>query len=258
MLLIARTDAESANLLSANVDIADHEFILGTTVSSVKALNQLIADAEASGATGADIDQLEKDWTASHEMCTFNKGSYPPYSALRLLKIVFQPLKKQWANRVSQIKTQHISHISHLLLGNRIMRPALLLKIFWANLSSGIVIVSLPLVSQIYDCGWRELVPRTREGYYHYKGGVEVCCFARSTRHRHPNRFSGSYQTYACFCSVRRYSVARNQETGHRASSVLRSKNQGTIPWKVCSCFHLHLFFLHAHDPTCPGGLYII
>ena len=32
MLLLARSDAESARLLSSTVDVADHEFVLGTTV----------------------------------------------------------------------------------------------------------------------------------------------------------------------------------------------------------------------------------
>ena len=74
MLLIARTDSESGNLLSSNIDIADHEFILGTTIPSSKSLAQILSDAEARGATGPEIDALELEWTASHKMCTFNEG----------------------------------------------------------------------------------------------------------------------------------------------------------------------------------------
>ena len=74
MLLIARTDSESGKLISSDVDVSDHEFILGTTTKSTKSLAQLISEAETRGATGAEIDQLEKDWTAGHDMVTFNQG----------------------------------------------------------------------------------------------------------------------------------------------------------------------------------------
>lgn len=75
MLLIARTDSESGKLLSSNVDVADHEFILGTTTKGTP-LAQVLAEAETRGATGAEIDRLEKEWTDSHKLCTFNQGMY--------------------------------------------------------------------------------------------------------------------------------------------------------------------------------------
>lgn len=73
MLLIARTDSESGKLISSNVDIADHEFIVGTSTKGT-ALADVLSEAEAKGASGAEIDSLEKNWTESHEMCTFNQG----------------------------------------------------------------------------------------------------------------------------------------------------------------------------------------
>ena len=75
MLLIARTDSESGKLISSNVDIADHEFIVGTTTQGTKSLAEVLSDAEAKGATSAEVDQLEKEWTQNHTMCTFNQGS---------------------------------------------------------------------------------------------------------------------------------------------------------------------------------------
>lgn len=74
MLLIARTDSESGKLLSSNVDITDHEFILGTTTKGSVPLAQALAVAEARGATGAEVDRIEQEWTQKHEMCTFNQG----------------------------------------------------------------------------------------------------------------------------------------------------------------------------------------
>lgn len=77
MLLIARTDSESGKLISSTVDVADHEFILGTTTAT-KALSEVLAEAEATGATGPEIDALEKNWTDGHYLCTFNEGLLSP------------------------------------------------------------------------------------------------------------------------------------------------------------------------------------
>lgn len=75
MLLIARTDSESGKLISSNVDVSDHEFIVGTITKDGTSLAQVLAEAEAKGATGAEIDLLEQEWTESHHMCTFNEGT---------------------------------------------------------------------------------------------------------------------------------------------------------------------------------------
>lgn len=87
MLLIARTDSESAKLISSTVDAADHEFILGTTTAESRSLAQVLDEAEASGASGAEVATIEKEWIALHEMCTFNQGNidtrlYPTCEAL--------------------------------------------------------------------------------------------------------------------------------------------------------------------------------
>lgn len=75
MILIARTDAESAKLLSSTVDILDHEFIKGVTKPG-KPLAETIAEAEMHGKTGPEIDQIEKEWLEEHPMCTFNQGEF--------------------------------------------------------------------------------------------------------------------------------------------------------------------------------------
>ena len=76
MLLIARTDSESGKLLSSNIDVADHEHIIGTTTKSPRALAETLADAEVKGASGPEIDRLEKEWISVHELCTFNQGRH--------------------------------------------------------------------------------------------------------------------------------------------------------------------------------------
>lgn len=74
MLLIARTDAESGKLISSTVDVLDHEFIKGVT-NPGKPLAEVIADAEAAGKTGPEIDAIEQTWLETHPMCTFNEGN---------------------------------------------------------------------------------------------------------------------------------------------------------------------------------------
>ena len=73
MLLIARTDSESAKLISSSVDSADHEFILGTTVDG-EGLAEALDRAEREGRTGPEIDALEAKWLKSHPLMTFDRA----------------------------------------------------------------------------------------------------------------------------------------------------------------------------------------
>lgn len=80
MLVIARTDAESARLLSSTVDIRDHQYVRGVTTRTPdghlkKSLAETLDHAEAAGMSGADIDNLETTWLAENEMLTFDQGT---------------------------------------------------------------------------------------------------------------------------------------------------------------------------------------
>jgi isocitrate lyase len=77
-LLIARTDAESAKLISSVIDTRDHEFVLGVEYEGqdVIPLVEQIAAAEAQGATGQEINDLEKRWMDSNKLVTFDQGTY--------------------------------------------------------------------------------------------------------------------------------------------------------------------------------------
>jgi len=63
LLLIARTDSESAKFISSNVDAADYPFILGMTHAGpeVMPLPGIFANAEANGKIERDIDHLEAE-----------------------------------------------------------------------------------------------------------------------------------------------------------------------------------------------------
>ena len=53
--------------------ITHSSVVSGTTVSG-KGLAEVIQDAEARGATGAEVDKIEKQWLEEHPLCTFNEG----------------------------------------------------------------------------------------------------------------------------------------------------------------------------------------
>ncbi|KAF8203996.1 isocitrate lyase [Pholiota molesta] len=132
MLLIARTDSESGKLISSNIDIADHEFIVGTITQGTNSLAQVLSEAETKGATGAEVDALEQQWTESHEMCTFNQA-------------VEKAIQKSSINDKEAAYKIYLDAVSGK--SNSVARA----PVFW---------------------DWD--APRTKEGYYHYTGGVEA------------------------------------------------------------------------------------
>ncbi|KAF8167421.1 isocitrate lyase [Crassisporium funariophilum] len=140
MLLIARTDSESGKLIASNVDVTDHEFIVGTTTKSTGSLAQVLAEAEAKGATGAEIDLLEKEWTESHHMCTFNQAVE---ASIRSSNISDKDGAYQtYLSAASGKSNSDARSAATDILGE---------QVFW---------------------DWD--APRTREGFYHYTGGVEA------------------------------------------------------------------------------------
>lgn len=74
-LVIARTDAESGKLISNNVDVRDHEFILGVVEES-EPLAQTLQKMELDGQAGPAIDKYEAAWIKSHKLYTFDEGEW--------------------------------------------------------------------------------------------------------------------------------------------------------------------------------------
>lgn len=75
-LLIARTDSESGKLLSNNIDVRDHEYILGVT-EKVEPLAETLQEMEFRGASGKEIDEYEAQWVKDHKLFTFDEGEQP-------------------------------------------------------------------------------------------------------------------------------------------------------------------------------------
>lgn len=75
-LLIARTDAESAKLISSTADARDHEFVLGVELheGEKSGLSEELARAERGGKSGKEIDEIEARWMDGVELVTFDEG----------------------------------------------------------------------------------------------------------------------------------------------------------------------------------------
>lgn len=74
-VLIARTDAESASLISSDIDPRDQEDILGIVMSEDDLpLADVIAAGRAQGKTPSELDELETEWSQLHQLLTFDEG----------------------------------------------------------------------------------------------------------------------------------------------------------------------------------------
>jgi isocitrate lyase len=137
-LVIARTDSESGKLLSSAIDIRDHEFILGVT-EDMEPLSETLQRMELEGASGAQIDQLEAEWVRKHKLVTFDEA-------------VIEHLKREGASK-SSIST-YISSVKSNPNFSLTQRR---------QLAQGYT------KSPIFF-SWD--IPRTREGFYHYRAGI--------------------------------------------------------------------------------------
>ncbi|GAA5986416.1 hypothetical protein JCM10908_003746 [Rhodotorula pacifica] len=144
-LAIARTDAESGKLLSSTADARDHEFVLGveTHEGPKRALADEIMHAGLEGKTGAEIDQIEADWMNGVKLVTFDQA-------------VENHLKRNLSASDATTKFQaYKQRVAGADLSNREAR-----------------LVAKEITGSEVQWDWD--LPRTKEGYYHYKGGMQA------------------------------------------------------------------------------------
>ncbi len=134
-LVIARTDSESGKLLSSAIDVRDHEYILGVTEDS-EPLAETLQAMELKGASGADIDSFEAEWVKKHKLVTLDEA-------------VENQLKSE-GTEASEYKSK--------VAADRNM-----------SLSKRRGLANRYLKSPVR---WSCDVPRTREGFYHYRAGL--------------------------------------------------------------------------------------
>ncbi|GAB1312497.1 mitochondrial 2-methylisocitrate lyase [Madurella fahalii] len=139
-LVIARTDSESGKLLSSSIDVRDHEFILGVSDPSVESLAETLAAMEAKGAPGSEIDAFEAQWVKNTKLVTFDEAAVAHLEA-------------------QGIDKAKIEEYQRAVAADRDMGITARRKL--AN--------SFTPDSPVH---WDWDVPRTREGFYHFRSGM--------------------------------------------------------------------------------------
>lgn len=140
-LVVARTDSEAATLITSNVDPRDHAFILGSTNPNLEPLVEVMADAEAQGKNGAALQAIEDKWLEQANIQLFGD-------------VLADALQRQGGN-ASKLKAE-IATASHRDAIAAAKRHGLKEIPFW---------------------DWA--APRTREGYFRYRGGTQ-CAINRA------------------------------------------------------------------------------
>lgn len=138
-LVIARTDSESGKLLSSSIDVRDHEFILGAADPSIESLAETLASMEAKGASGAEINIFEGNWVKSTNLVTFDEAAVAHFES-------------------HNISPSKIAEYQRAVTADRNMGITARRKLA-ASLSGAPV-------------HWDWDVPRTREGFYHFRSGM--------------------------------------------------------------------------------------
>ncbi|KAG5949095.1 hypothetical protein E4U53_006041 [Claviceps sorghi] len=140
-LVIARTDSESGKLLSSAIDARDHEFILGVADASIEPLAEAIQAMESKGATGSQIDAFEAKWVKEAKLVTFDDAAV----AHMHNEGVSQDRISEYVKATSKNPNMGITR-RRTLAAHYGKTP-------------------------VYF-NWD--VPRTREGYYHFRAGMKA------------------------------------------------------------------------------------
>ena len=134
-LVIARTDSESGRLLSSAIDARDHEYILGVT-EDIEPLAETLQVMEMEGVSSDEISAYEAQWVKQHELVTFDEAA----------DAHFEKVGKD--GRTYMQKTEKDRNM-----------PLHKRRKLAAEIAGSPVTFS-----------WD--IPRTREGFYHYRAGL--------------------------------------------------------------------------------------
>lgn len=162
-LLIARTDSESGSLISSIVDSRDHEFILGMMMDEAETqpLADTIQGMESKDAVAAEIDAFEDGWIQAHRLVTFDEGMF---CILDCRALYLNPIFMQ---------AGHIAAEAHFETHRT---PPSVRQEYHRQVQDN---PDIPLsqrrkLAEMYaksPVKWSCDIPRTREGYYHYRAG---------------------------------------------------------------------------------------
>lgn len=140
-LVLARTDSESGKLISSAIDVRDHEFILGVADPAVEPLAETLQSMEADGASGAEIDVYEAAWVKKTKMVTFDEAAV---AHLRAEGVADADIS---AYEAAVAANRDLGISKRRALANQYVKPGHEVYFSWD-------------------------VPRTREGFYHFRSGM--------------------------------------------------------------------------------------
>lgn len=147
-VLVARTDAVAATLIQSNIDTRDHQFILGVTNPALrgKGLAAILSQATNAGKSGPELQKLEDEWLAAAQLKTFSDCVIDAIKGLSNINEMEKTRRlNEWMNHSKFEKC----------LSNEEARD---------------VAAKLGLQNLFWD--WD--LPRTREGFYRFKGSVDA------------------------------------------------------------------------------------
>ena len=142
-LIVCRTDADAATLISTNIDERDHAFILGCTNPDLTPLVDVMNKAEKAGKVGDELQAVEDDWIAKAGLKLFGDA------------ISFALKNKGVPQKKIDDYLVRSAHVSH---------------------SKAVKMAKTDFSVETYF-NWD--MPRSREGYYRYQGGTQ-CCINRA------------------------------------------------------------------------------
>jgi isocitrate lyase len=136
-VIVARTDAEAATLLTSTIDSRDHFFILGSTNKNLEPLNDVMNSARSKGLTGVKLQEVEDKWLVAADIKLYSEA------VSESLKAIGKSIQIQ--NFIEQSTKMSFSESKNL---------------------------AKSLGVDPYYC-WNS--PRTSEGFYRYQGGTPAC-----------------------------------------------------------------------------------
>ncbi|KAI8841450.1 isocitrate lyase [Chytriomyces cf. hyalinus JEL632] len=136
-IIVSRTDAEAATLITSNIDRRDHPFILGSTNASQRPLAEVMEDAQAAGKSGPALAKVETEWIASAGIKLYSTAVIDVLKAARK-----DTQAAEFAAKVDKLSNSEA----------RALAKSFGVDPFWC---------------------WNK--PRVREGYFRYEGGTKAC-----------------------------------------------------------------------------------
>ncbi|KAI8805256.1 isocitrate lyase [Cladochytrium replicatum] len=137
-VVVARTDAEAATLITSNVDRRDHPYIIGSTNPKLQPLSVTLEEAQARGILGDKLAAIEDDWVAN--------------AGLKLYSDAVSDALKAAGAAAAKIAE-------------------------WKSKSAALSNAEARALAKTYgvDPFWDWDAPRVREGYYRFQGGTKAC-----------------------------------------------------------------------------------